>query len=52
MSITISLPQPERKFSVQMQTVLIILNADLYLKECIEPFINFETDSRFHHSCH
>ena len=38
-------PQAPQKFSLQMQAVLLILNADPYLKKNIEPFINFETET-------
>jgi hypothetical protein len=35
----------EQKFSTQMQAVLLILDADPYLKEHIEPFIDFRNET-------
>lgn len=36
---------PVRKFSQQMEAVLLIFNADPYLMSAVGPFINLETES-------
>ena len=37
----------ERKYSVQMRAVLLILNADRRLMNSVSPFINFDTETIF-----
>jgi hypothetical protein len=45
MILTVSMPRPQRKMSVQMRCVLTVLEADPYLKTALSPHIDFHLES-------
>ncbi len=47
MSVATSNSKPQRKLSIQMEAVLLILKADPYLMESLKSFINLDTETIF-----